>query len=82
VGLSAEHRAVSGFGGGDRVEVTIERDDAPRLVEVPGALALALATDPVATEAWDKLSYSRRKEHARAIGEARVRTPAPVASRK
>ena len=72
VGLSAEHRAASGFGGGDTVEVTIERDDAPREVEVPEALAAALADDPVAAAAWDKLAYSHRKEHARAITEAKA----------
>lgn len=72
VGLSAEHRAASGFGGGDTVEVTIERDDAPREVEVPEALATALAADPVAAAAWEKLAYSHRKEHARAITEAKA----------
>jgi hypothetical protein len=72
VGLSAEHRAASGFGGGETVEVTIERDDAPREVDVPEALATALAADPVAAAAWDKLAYSHRKEHARAITEAKA----------
>jgi hypothetical protein len=72
VGLSAEHRAASGFGGGDTVEVTIERDDAPRVVEVPEALAAALADDPVASAAWEKLAYSHRKELARSINEAKA----------
>jgi hypothetical protein len=72
VGLSAEHRAASGFGGGDVVEVTMVRDDAPREVEVPLALAAALAGDPVASAAWEKLAYSHRKEHARAIDEAKA----------
>jgi hypothetical protein len=72
VGLSAEHRAASGFGGGETVEVTIERDDAPREVEVPEALATALAADPLAAAAWEKLAYSHRKEHARAIDEAKA----------
>lgn len=71
VGLSAEHRAASGYGGGDRVEVTIERDTAPREVEVPGALAAALAADQDAAEAWNRLSYSQRKEHARSITDAK-----------
>ncbi len=72
VGLSAEHRAASGFAGGNTVEVTIERDDAPRVVEVPEALATALAHDPVASSAWAKLAYSHRKEYARAINEAKA----------
>ncbi len=72
VGLSAEHRAASGYAGGETVEVTIERDDAPREVEVPEALATALAADPIAAASWEKLAYSHRKEHARAITEAKA----------
>jgi hypothetical protein len=72
VGVSGEHRAASGVTGGQVVEVTIERDDAPREVEVPEALAAALAADPVAAAAWDALAYSHRKEHARAIREAKA----------
>lgn len=71
VGLNAAHRAASGAAGGQVVEVTIVRDDAPREVEVPEALAAALAADPVATAAWDRLAYSHRKEHARAIDDAK-----------
>lgn len=70
VGLSAAHRAASGLGGGDRVDVTIERDDAPRDLDVPQALAVALADDVTATPAWNRLSPSQRKEHAWAITEA------------
>jgi len=72
VGLNSEHRAASGFGGGDTVEITIERDEAPREVEIPEALAVVLATDPAATAAWQKLPYSHRKEHARSISEAKA----------
>ena len=72
VGLSAEHRAASGFAGGETVEVTIERDDTPREVEVPEVLAVALAADSVAAAAWEKLAYSHRKEQVRAITEAKA----------
>lgn len=72
VGVSAEHRAASGVTGGQVVEITIVRDDAPREVEVPPALAAALEADPVAQAAWDRLAYSHRKEHARAITEAKA----------
>ncbi|MGN6502823.1 MAG: YdeI/OmpD-associated family protein [Pseudolysinimonas sp.] len=71
VGLNAAHRAASGAAGGQVVEVTIVRDEAPREVEVPDALAAALAADPVAAAAWERLAYSHRKEHARAITEAK-----------
>ncbi|MEO8262250.1 MAG: YdeI/OmpD-associated family protein [Pseudolysinimonas sp.] len=72
VGVSSEHRAASGVVGGQVVEITMVRDDAPREVEVPEVLATALAGDPVAAAAWDKLAYSHRKEHARAITEAKA----------
>ena len=35
VGVSAAHRAASGLKGGDAIEVTLEVDDAPRVVEGP-----------------------------------------------
>jgi hypothetical protein len=72
VGVSSEHRAASGVAGGQVVEITMVRDNAPREVEVPEALAVALAADPVAAAAWDELAFSHRKEHARAITEAKA----------
>src|SRR5580765_7064268 len=43
VGVSAEHRAAAGVGGGDEVDVDIELDDEPRTVQIPPELAKALA---------------------------------------
>ena len=61
VSFSAAHRAASGYTGGDDVEVTIEVDDAPRLVEVPDELQAALDATPGAQAAFDALSNSRKK---------------------
>lgn len=72
VGVNAENRAASGYGPGDTLEVTLERDDAPRGVEVPHDLAAAMAAAPGAAEAWEKLAPSHRKEHARSITEAKA----------
>jgi len=72
IGFSAAHRAASGFRGGDEVEVVLELETAPREVEIPPQLAAALAADPVAAAAFDKLSFTFRKEHARAISEAKA----------
>jgi Bacteriocin-protection, YdeI or OmpD-Associated/Domain of unknown function (DUF1905) len=71
-GVNAAQRAATGLRAGDVVEVTIEVDDAPREVEVPPALQAALDADPAARSAWDRLSYTNRKEHARAITEAKA----------
>jgi hypothetical protein len=71
VGVSAAHRAASGLKGGDEIDVTLEVDDAPRVVEVPPELAEALAADPVAAAAWQKLSYSHQRQHAEPIADAK-----------
>ena len=54
----------------DTVQVVLERDDAPREVEVPVALANALVKAKVAT-AWDALSYSCKKEYCAWVADAK-----------
>jgi hypothetical protein len=71
VGVAAEHRAGAGIAGGDAIEVDIALDAAPRAVEVPEDLAAALAAAG-AREAFDRLAFSHRKEHVRAISEAKA----------
>lgn len=70
--LSAEHRQAAGVKAGDLVEVTIELDLEPRTVEIPEDLAAALAEKPGATEAFDALAPSRRKEFVRQVNEAKA----------
>ncbi len=70
--LSAERRAAAGVQAGDEVEVTIELDAAPRTVDVPADLAAALAEKPGARAAFDGLSYTARKEHARQVESAKA----------
>lgn len=69
--LSKAHREAAQLKGGDRIEVTLELETAPRTVEVPHDLAAALA-DAGATERFAVLAASRRKEHARQVEEART----------
>jgi hypothetical protein len=69
--FSAQRRAESGIGGGDAVEVTLTLDTAPRTVEVPGDLAAAIAESNL-TEAWEKLSPSRRKAHVTSVEGAKA----------
>lgn len=69
--LNQEHRAAAGVEAGDVVEVTLELDTEPRTVEVPDVLAAALAENGV-REAFDALSYTRRKEHVRQVESARA----------
>ena len=56
---------------GDTVEIVIDRDDAPRTVDVPGDLAAALDAEPALRAAFDALSYTHRREYAEAVRDAR-----------
>ena len=69
--LAKVHREKSGVKGGEKVEVTLEVDAAPREVEVPKDLAAALKKAG-ATAGFAALSFTYRKEHVRAIGEAKA----------
>ena len=71
VGLSREVRQGAGVQAGDEVDVTIELDSAPRDVEVPEALAAALAADPPAKAAFEGMAFTHRKEYARWVAEAK-----------
>jgi uncharacterized protein YdeI (YjbR/CyaY-like superfamily) len=46
---------------GQEVEVDLEVDDAPRVVDVPEDLASALAGDEAARAAFERLSYSSKR---------------------
>lgn len=69
--FNAEGRAATGLTGGETVDVELRPDDAPRVVEPTDDLAAALAADPAAATAWARLAPSHRREHVRAIEEAK-----------
>lgn len=71
IGLSKAVRAELGVEIGQTVDAVIRVDAAERTVDVPTALADALDADPSLRAAFDALSYSARKEHARSVGEAK-----------
>ena len=70
VGFNADHRAASGLGGGDAVDVDIELDTAPRIVEVPAELAAALDADPAA-RAHVRQAVEQQQGLARVAGHHR-----------
>jgi hypothetical protein len=70
--LSAENRTAAGVAAGDTVEVDVELDDAPRVVDVPGDLAAALDADPEARRRFDRLSYSHQRRHVLAVEGAKA----------
>jgi hypothetical protein len=69
--LAAVHREAAGVKAGQSVQVTVELDTAPREVEVPSDLAAALKKAG-AGAAFDALAFTHRKEHVRAIEEAKA----------
>jgi hypothetical protein len=71
VGLNRTVREEAGVAAGDTVDVALELDTAPREVDVPPALADALAGDPEAKAAYDRLAFTHRKEFALWVGEAK-----------
>ncbi len=71
LGLSRQVRQDAGVQAGDEADVSIALDQAPREVEVPPALAAALAEDPPASAAFEALAFTHRKEYARWVAEAK-----------
>ena len=69
--LAKVHREACGAKDNTKVEVTLELDTAPREVEVPKDLAAALKKAGLRAT-FDKLAFTHRKEHVRAIEEAKA----------
>ena len=70
--LSAENRAAAGVAAGDEVEVDVELDTEPRILDVPDDLVAAIAADAEAQSFWDSLSYSRRQRIVLAVEGAKT----------
>ncbi len=71
VGVPKVFREAAGVSPGDNIVVTLEKDETERTVEVPADLAKELKKRKALWDAWEKLSYTHKKEHARAIEEAK-----------
>jgi hypothetical protein len=71
LGLNRDVRDGAGVQTDDEVEVRVELDTAPREVEVPEALATALAADPQASASFEGMAFTHRKEYARWVAEAK-----------
>lgn len=71
LGFSKKLRSELGVEIGQTLDVIIALDAGPRTIEVPAALAEALAGDASAKAAFEALAPSHRKEFARWVGEAK-----------
>jgi hypothetical protein len=72
VGVSAEHRAAAGVQAGDEMEVELEHDTEPRVVEVPVDLAAGLDAHPEAHRFFDGLSYSHQRAYTLWVEDAKT----------
>ena len=70
--VSADVRSSAGIAADDTITVDVERDDAPRTVELPAELADALRADSVASSRFAALSYSNQRRHVLSITGART----------
>jgi len=71
LGVSAEVREKAQVAAGDRVDVDLELDTAPREVSLPADFAKALSKNAVAKRAFAGLSYSRQRAFVDGIGGAK-----------
>lgn len=72
VGVGAQNREGAGVAGGDKVDVDIELDTAPREVTVPPDFAKALKKDAKAKATFEALSYSNKNWHVSSIEGAKT----------
>ena len=70
LGIPKVFREAAGIKSGDHIVVTIEKDLEVRTVSVPKDLADALIEKGL-SDSFSAMSYTHRKEHVRAIEEAK-----------
>jgi hypothetical protein len=70
--LSAENRTAASVAAGDEVEVQVELDTAPRVIEPPADFAMALDAEPAARKAFNSLSYSHQRRWVMSIDDAKT----------
>lgn len=70
LGIPKAFREKAGISAGDHIVITLELDTTPRTVDVPADLAKTIKKAGMSA-AWNKLSYTHRKEYVRAVEEAK-----------
>ena len=71
LGIPKAFREAAGIKAGDNIVVTLEPDSEVRTITVPPDLARELKKDGALKRAWEKLSFTVRKENARALEDAK-----------
>jgi uncharacterized protein YdeI (YjbR/CyaY-like superfamily) len=71
IALSKANREAAGLKAGDKVEVTLELETAPRTIEVPDDLSKALTKANI-KKPFEALAFSKRKEFVRQVEDAKT----------
>ena len=71
LGVLKAIQQAEGLKHGDTITVELELDTAPRVIEPPSDLAAALRRDKKAAAAWERLSYTNKREIALSLEEAK-----------
>ena len=71
LGIPKAFREEAGIKAGENIVVTLEHDVEERTVDLPKDLARELTKDKALQAAWDKLSFTIRKENARQLEDAK-----------
>jgi len=71
MGVHKATRQAAGVDFGDVVEIEVTRDDAPRTLELAPELEAAFSAEPELRARFDALSFSRRRDLAGPIADAK-----------
>lgn len=69
--VRSDVREALGAQVGDRLQVRIELDTAPRVVNLPDDAAALVEANPDAAATWEKMSPGHRRDYARWIEDAK-----------
>lgn len=71
LGMTQEIRKKIGKDFGDMVEVTIEKDEEERVIEIPEDLQRLFNCNPEALSTYEKLSFTKKKDYITWITDAK-----------
>jgi len=71
LGVLKSIQEAAGVGYGDTVKVELTLDTAPRTIEPPPDLAQAIGRDKKMAAAWERLSFTNKKEMAQSLEGAK-----------
>lgn len=72
VGVSAENREGAKVKGGDKIEVTLELDTEPRVLDLPAEFKKALDKNAKAKKLFESLSISKKKLYVLPVTNAKT----------